>query len=405
MTSRLRVAVWQLVLGALHAQDPAAAPPGWTAGYDGGFFVRSSDGRNELNLEGLFQVDYAAFERSEVRTSEFEVRRLRPELAGRFANYLRFRVEPNFTEDDVELEEAWVGAELGGPDTLLMIGRMKAPFGLEEVRSRRHIHFPRFSILNQFSPAEDHGVFVNGRAFGRVLEYGVAAYNGTGGADTTSSKDVAARAMLHPWRDRAGDALQNLQFGVAATWGRQDAELAGDAILNAFDGATVLWAPDARLDGDRLRLGGELAWYRGPVMAQAEAILVQQDVRGAGGQDEVQFHGAYVDVAVVLTGEDTSFAGVTPRDPVGDGGAGAFVLAARASALELDRALRDLGLVQADTFTDRIRALELGLTWVLDRHALVRCAYAHCFYDDGVALGSRRFADEGALRIEWQMQF
>lgn len=399
------VAAWPLVLGALHAQDTTTPPSGWTAGYDDGFFVRSQDRRNELSLEGLFQVDYTAFERSEVRTSEFEVRRMRPELAGRFGGYLCFRLEPNVTEDDVELEEAWVGAELGSSDTLLMFGRMKAPFGLEEVRSRRHIHFPRFSILNQFSPAEDHGVFLNGLACSRVLEYGIAAYNGTGGADTTSSKDVAGRLMLHPFRSGTSDALRNLQVGVAATWGRQDTELAGEAIDNAFAAPTVLWASDARLDGERLRVGGELAWFHGPVMAQAEAILVQQDVRGTGGRDEVQFRGAYVDIAVVLTGEDTGFAGVTPREPVGDGGAGAFVLAARVSALDLDRDLRDLGLVQAGTFTQRISSLEVGLTWVLDRHAMMRCAYAHCFYDDSIALGSRAFDDEGALRIEWQLQF
>lgn len=302
-------------------------------------------------------------------------------------------------------KEAWVGAELGGRDTLLMFGRMKAPFGLEEVRSRRYIDFPRFSILNQFSPAEDHGVFLNGVAAAGVIEYGVAAYNGTGDADTTSSKDVAARLMVHPLRNDAGSALGNLQIGIAGTFGRQDQDLAGTAIQNAFGAPVSLWASGARLDGDRIRLGLELAWFHGPVMAQAEALLVRQDMRQGSAADAVEFRGAYLDVGFVLTGEDKTFAGVKPLHPVGKGGAGAFVLAGRVSVLDVDPALQDLALVQAGTFPRDIRSFEVGLNWILDGHALVRCAYAHSFYGDVILLGGRSIDNEGALLIEWQLHF
>jgi hypothetical protein len=37
---------------------------------------------------------------------------------------LRLRVEPRFTEGDVELVEAWIGTDIG-IDGLLMFGRMK----------------------------------------------------------------------------------------------------------------------------------------------------------------------------------------------------------------------------------------------------------------------------------------
>jgi len=398
----LEVAPWPAA--AVPATTPAAATP-WQLGYDGALFARSADGRDQITLGGLLQVDYTAFERSEVRPADFELRRMRPELAGRFDDFLRFQLEPDFTEDEVELEEAWIGAELGGPDALLMLGRMKAPFGLEEVRSRRHIDFPRFSILNQFSPAEDHGVFVNGRGAGGLLEYGVAAYNGTGGADTQSSKDVAARLMLHPWHDANGSALQNMQFGLAATWGRQDVDASATTIDNAFAEPVIAFAPGARLDGDRVRLGAELAWFDGPVMAQAEALLVRQHMRQGGGVDTVEFTGAYVNVGVVLTGEAKSFRGVRPDHPVGRGGAGAFVLAARASVLHCDQALQDLGLVVPTTFTSDIRSIEVGLNWVLNEHALVRHAYVHSFYGDDVTLGSSQFDNEGAFRIEWQLHF
>jgi phosphate-selective porin len=388
----------------LAQERPDSQASAWETGYDGGFFLRSQDRRNELVLEGLFQADFVAFTRDQVRTSEFFVKRMRPELAGRFDDFLRFRIEPNFTEDEVELEEAWVGAEPAA-DTMLRIGRMKAPFGLEEVRSRRHIDFPRFSILNQFSPAEDHGVFLNGLAFASALEYGAAVYNGTGGADTNGSKDVAARVMLHPFVARETSGLCKLQLGIAATFGVQDEDVSGSSITNESGQPVLTFAPGARLDGRRSRLGLELAWFDGPWMAQAEGLLVRQDMSQGGVTRAVQFRGAYLDVGFVLTGEDKSFAGVNPRRPVGGGGAGAFVLAARVAQLDCDSALDEAGLVEPGTFTRRIRSASIGINWILSAHALVRHAYVHSFYDDDVTIGGQQFDHEGALMIEWQVHF
>jgi hypothetical protein len=111
-----------------------------------------------------------------------------------YERYL-FHVEPNFSEDDVELEEAWFGADLGTGGPRLMFGRMKEPFSLEEMLPRRHIDFPGFSILDQFAPAEDHGVTLLGGSRDAPWEYGAAFYNGTGGEDLNSDKDIAARLV------------------------------------------------------------------------------------------------------------------------------------------------------------------------------------------------------------------
>jgi phosphate-selective porin OprO/OprP len=286
-----------------------------------------------------------------------------------------------------------------------MIGRMKAPFGLEEVRSRRHIDFPRFSILNQFSPAEDVGVFLNGRAADRVLEYNIAAYNGTGGSDTNSSKDINLRLMVHPFVQRERSALRNLQLGVAATWGTQDEEVAGDSITNEFGEPVIEFASGAMLSGDRMRLGLEAAWFHGPWMAQAEGLLVRQEMRQGALEDDVQFQGAYVNVGFVLTGEDKSFKGVKPRNPFRRGGSGAFVLVSRLSELRSDDSLAGIGLAVPGTFTRHMRAASIGFNWYLNEHALIRHAYVHSFYSDDVTISGERFDQEGAFVIEWQLHF
>jgi hypothetical protein len=133
------------------------------SGYDEGFFIRSGDGSAEFRIEGLFQVLSRIGEPRREPSSDFQLKRMRPEFSGRFEDPFIFLPESNFGADETELQEAWIGAELGKMNDQLLIGRVKAPFGLEEVRSRRNIAFPQFSILNQFSPAEQHGVIWNGR--------------------------------------------------------------------------------------------------------------------------------------------------------------------------------------------------------------------------------------------------
>jgi phosphate-selective porin len=388
-----------LLFVALALQEPEHR----AVGYDG-FFVRSADGANELVVEGLFQVLFAYHGRYRDPSTDVELKRFRPELSGRLARSLRFRFEPKFLEDEVELEESWIGVDLCGGDALLMLGRMKAPFGLEEVRSRRHIDFPTFSILNQFSPAEDHGAFLNGTSASGCFEYGVAAYNGTGTSDTTSSKDVALRAMVHPLAGRAGDA--ELQLGAAVTFGSQDEPIAGETIDNEVGLPVVVFAPGVALDGTRTRVGVEAAWFSGPWFAQGELLYLTQQLGRAGANRAATAAGAYLTVARTLTGERKTFAGVEPARPNDFDtrrGPGAWVLAARYSELRLDHTLDPFAV--PGTFTPEIKTASLALNWIPNRHAIVRHALVWSDYHQKVFVGGDSTDGELAFVIETQLHF
>ncbi|MDA1265316.1 MAG: porin, partial [Planctomycetota bacterium] len=279
----------------------------------------------------------------------------------------------------------------------------------EEVRSRRHIDFPAFSLVNQFSPAEDHGLFVNGRAAGGLVEYGLAAYNGTGASDTNASKDLAARVMVHPFLDEEASLWRNFQIGVAGTVGKQEASTKGVTLDNEAGGAVVHFADDSFLDGDRTRLGLELAWYRGPWFAQAEYLAVAQDMRaGAAAPTEVGFRGAYVTLSRVLTGENKTYGGVDPDQPFDlktGHGRGAWVLALRLSQLESDDDLEALGLASPGRFTDELRSASIGLNWIPNGHIIVRHALILSDYGQPVMLDRGLGDDEVSLMIEFQLHF
>ncbi|NOT30125.1 MAG: hypothetical protein HOP15_06730 [Planctomycetes bacterium] len=371
------------------------------------FRIATADGRDWLEFGALVQTLARVSDDARDPRSDFALKRVRPEIGGQLAGGLAFNLEPNFGADEVELEEAWVGPLLFGGNATLHLGRMKAPFSLEEVRSRRHIDFPFFSIVNQLVPAEDHGAFLLGHSADGRFEYGAALYNGTGGADTNGSKDVCLRLMAHPFMDESGSALEYLQFGLAGTAGVQNESLAGEAIQNEFKLDVLPFTADARLSGSRERLGLELAWFRGPWFVQSEYLGVQQEMSSAAGDEDVRLHGGYVTLAHVLTGESKSFGGVAPAEPydfAAGTGRGAWVVAVRYSILSLDDDL-EAALIVPGNFTDQIQTGSVGLDWIPNAHAILRAAVVGSYYEGDVRLDTGSGDREAALLLEFQLHY
>jgi phosphate-selective porin OprO/OprP len=407
-----------LTLIPLPLQDPASVPQDAPAvpvattspqiGYDDGFFLRSPDGQYELSIGGRVQFDAISYGGERNPGADFKVRRMRLEFHGRFPGGMQFQLEPNFKPDGTEIDEAWLGFDVFHANARLMLGRMKAPFCLEERSKQANIDFPRFSILHQFAPGEDHGVFLYGNTPSKELGYDVAVYNGTGNADTNSSKDVAARAVWRPFVRDDGSPLKNLQLGVAATWGRQDDDVTGGSIANEPQLPVIRFVDDLRLDGRRTRVGLEGAWYRGPWFAQAELMNVQQDMSLGSVDRSIGFTGGYLTVSHVLTGEDKSFDATKPVTPFSfetGQGRGAWILAARFSELKSDSELETAGFAMPGTFTDHIRTASLGLDWVPSEHVILRNALVHTWYSNDVDLDRGSARSEDALMIELQLSF
>ena len=368
----------------------------------------SADGSSEVILEGLFQITGSVLDSGRSPRAGLGLHRMRPELAGHFDDSLRFRVEPNFAADGVELEEAWIGMDVLAKRALFMAGRMKVPFGLEEVRSRRHINFTRFSILNQFSPAEEHGLFLNGRSASGRLEYGVSATDGVQAGDRDASVNLAGRVMLHPRARESASRWRNLQLGLAATTGSLNADSGAPHVENAAGQEVIRMADGVRLHGTRTRLGFEAAWFDGPWFVQAEHIHVAQGMRADAGTENVSFDGFYLELSHVLTGESKSFGGVDPDqpfDPVTGRGRGAWVLAARISELRSDRALQTQGLAETGTYTSSIRNISLGLNWVMNRHMILRQAVVRSVYSDDVLIDDEPQSGESAFMFGLQLHF
>jgi phosphate-selective porin OprO/OprP len=294
--------------------------------------------------------------------------------------------EPNFLAEGVEFEEAWVGFQAG--DHHFMFGRMKEPFSLEEMSSTRHIDPINFSVLNQFVPSEDHGITVLGK-FGDV-DYGLGFYNGTGGDDTNSDKDVAARLVVHPWR--------GLQLGGAATYGRQNLDIGGDELRTEARVPIAEFVPGTRFDGPRSRLGSEAAYLEGPLALTAEVMARIDEVNGAS----VRLSGGYLQASYVLTGEEKTWNGVKPAHPFrGDPDAGAWQVVARWSRLNLDDRLAPF----LSNFPDRMDSYTAGVTWYANDFVKIKVNFLRTQFRRAVVLDGDSFRREDALLFQFQFQF
>ncbi len=380
---------------------------GLTAGFDNGFFVQSPDGRERLDLGALLQINGNFFERGlENRDSEFILRRMRFEISGEFYQRFIFNVEPKFTESKVELEEAWIGARWEPGE--LLIGRMKEPFSLEEMNPQKHLDYVNFSILNQFVPAEDHGLTWLGSAGAGRVQYGAALYQGNGSEPLVRDDDVALRVVFKPFAP-TDSSLQGLQMGAAVTAGRSDESLAGEELKTEARVPFLDFEPGSALDGDRVRRGLEAAYLVGPFAVSGEWISIEEEVVGSLGEDRSLTRGWYVATSCVLTGEKKSFRGVRPEAPVaganGSNGWGALQLAARFSTLALDDDWLTTGLVAPEEFPRRVQSFDIGFNWYLTYYTRIKLHYLHTHYDRDILFDDQFRSEEDAVLVQFQINF
>jgi phosphate-selective porin OprO/OprP len=150
-------------------------------------------------------------------------------------------------------------------------------------------------------------------------------------------------------------------------------------------------------DGRRVRVSPQAYWYWGPFGALGEYVRAQQTLeRGSDGMRAT--HDAWqLSLSYVLTGENASFRGVTPRSELGgDDGFGALELAARGQGITFDDDVFPV-FSNPDTSVERALGFTAGINWYLNRYIRLSLNYDHVDYDGGRAGGRDREADDQIL--------
>ena len=423
-----------------------------------GFGLESADGKNAIKFSGLLQADYRSYQdgandvrnRSNQRAGNLDadgfhdandtalLRRIRPTIQGTLFGKYDFRFTPDFAGGNATAVDAYLDARLD-PAFKIRAGKYKPFVGLERLQGGGDLKFvERSYVTNAILPNRDIGVSVYGDIFGEKLNYAVGVNNGvvdggnaSTGTEFDGSKEVTARLFATPFKDDV-NALSGLGFGIAGTFTNIDGERnlnftdtsAADATRNGLpsyltDGQQTFFRYNgaAVADGRRTRITPQANYYYGPFGVIAEYARVNQEVSltsggsasggGAGTNTIVDrtttkslSHDAWqVAATYLLTGEDSSFKGVKPKNDfdIDKGGWGAWELVARYSEINLDddtfKNKAGTSFLAAGAYADlstsakSAKSWTAGVNWYLNQNAKVQLNYEHTKFDGGAGIG------------------
>ncbi len=403
-----------------------------TAGASG-FTITSADKAFDLKLKALAQFDSRHFlDDGASNRDAFLLRRIRLITAGTVAGFYDFNITPELgagtnNTSTVALWDAFFAARFS-PQFGVRVGKFASAVGLEPGANRHFIESP---FVNMLQPNRDLGAEIFGALGGGFVEYRLGAF--IGAANTTTSfggaaadnldgdRTLAGRITITPFK-KVGGVISKLSFGIGASRGNE-VGTAGSNISNglsniASNSQQAIFSYGAVLysNGDHTRISPSVEWYAGtPFSLAAEYALEKQDIAvNVAGLTRTFNNSAWrASAGWVLTGEEATKAGVTPKNPFAKGaGWGAFEVVARVSGLSLDsklfHAVSDDGAgLGSTTNATGAFAYGVGVNWYLNRNVRFLLNAEQTQFDDAktpaAQIGARD--DELAVIARVQLSF
>ena len=380
--------------------ESEGAPTDLRAYWKDGLRFETKDKRFSLRVGGRLQVDWALFDQDDVLMNAVgdeqdgaEIRSARLNVQGDIYDNIGYRLELEFGGDDgkAKFRDAWLAVNdlpgVGG----VKVGHFREPFGLERLQSPLTTTFAERALPNLFAPGRNVGMMLSDALLDDRLTWAVGAFKETddfpGDQDSDSGQGYVATARVTglPWYEDKGEKLLHLGLayshrnpdGAVIRWrARPETHLANRYVdTEVYEGFRFA---DAQMDDVDL-FGAEAALVYGPFSLQGEYILADVDTDMAGDRT---FDGYYAQASYLLTGEhrryknsDAVFTRVQPKRNLslkGDRGWGAWELALRYSAVDLDD-----GLIRGGKEED----YTLGLNWYLNPNTRVTWNYVHALID------------------------
>ena len=329
------------------AVKAAAAPKASLT--DQGFIFTSADGASSLHIGGQVQFDSREFlaDGGGIQNNTFILRRARPILDGTLDKIYSFQFVPEFGGTaPVSIYDANVRIA-PTQATRFRFGKFKSPVGLEQLQDDANTFFVERTLATNLVPNRDLGAQFAGTLKNGVLAYTAGVFNGVPDAANTSNaafdndKSVEARLFSQPFVNAKGSFLSGFGAGISGSLGR---EKGAPAITAGYktDGQQTFFTYNSAVvaDGQSWRYSPQADYFYGPVGAIGEYVVSTVNVRPKAGapKSELENKAWEVSVGYVLTGEDATYAGVTPAAPFSwdNGTWGAWQVVARYADLKID---------------------------------------------------------------------
>ena len=384
---------------AEEAAKKAKEMPVLVAG-ENGFGLKSADGNFVLRLRGYAQADerFYFYDKANNKTDAFLLRRVRPILEGTLFRDFDFRIMTDFGNGAAAanlLQDAYLEWKYW-PWLKVRAGKYKPPVGLEQLQQDTWLFFAERGLPSDLVPNRDVGIQVSGDLFGGVVSYAGGIFNGVvdGGiadTDTWDSKDGAARIFIQPFKKTDMAPLKGLGFGVGGTIGKQFTGTTTNLPTYKTTGQNTFFSFNKGVAPAGLSLRGtpQAYYYWGPLGLFGEYVISEQDLSRSTHNDYVRNSAWQAQASFVLTGENATYGGVTPRHPFDPkkGGWGAFEIVGRYGDLHIDPTAFSGSTTTrfADPTTSAQEAREwgIGLNWYLNKNVKLLIDYEQTVFDGG----------------------
>jgi phosphate-selective porin OprO/OprP len=390
LDQKVRVLEREREIDSDNASAAAKTAPKITVGGNGVIFS-SGDSNFVAQIHGLAQLDSRTFFQDGGLNGNdgFLLRRARPILTGTVFHDFNYNFTPDFGGSTVQIVDAYLNYRYS-PELQVQAGKFKSPVGLEQLQSDPVTSFNERSLATDLVPNRDLGVELHGDLFGGVASYALGLFNGgsdyNGTTVNTSFQDdkaFAGRVFFQPWINSSVNPLRGLGFGVGGSY------QANHPATNTATGLTPGYTTDGQqkffsyssgvnASGAGWRVSPQAYYYYGPLSLLAEYVVSDQQVAAAKSAD-LQNTAWEVSGGWVLTGEDASYNGLTPRHPFDprNNQWGAWQLVARYAGLNVDgKAFQD-GFAKSTTSADTATAWAVGLNWYLNKNIRANLSFSH----------------------------
>jgi len=376
--------------------------------------ITSSDGDFEWQPIGRIMADYSWIHSDKNKLgSGAEIRRARLGMEGLMWKHWIWKLELDFADAEVAMKDAYIGYKDG--NWWIKAGQQHIPFGFATLSSSKYMLFTERPFLadGTLQLARHLGVaaFTHGDSKRWTLHGGIfAGPDGedpdvclTGFDECDEQWSVAARGTFLPWMQ---DDSHLVNIG-GAVWYRDplDSEVrvrqrpgiwhvVDDRFVDANFGVNGVGRPFGA--DDILAFNAEALLVYGPFSLGGEYtrwdVNTEPAPSGATPPDDASLDGYYVEAAYFLTGESMVFKTskaqydkVKPKGIVGKGGIGAWQVAARYDAIDLNDA--DAGLTGGE-----MRGVAFGLNWYVTENMRMMASFYRILETD--RFGNRFDDDE-----------
>jgi phosphate-selective porin OprO/OprP len=398
LDQKVRVLERQKEIDTEAADAKAKEAPRLSVG-NAGLSAASGDSNFVFQLHGVLQTDNRTFfndkdnhGKSIQGNDSFLLRRARPIFSGTLYKDFDFVFVPDFGGSSVQIFDAYMNYRFA-PWLQLRAGKFKTPVGLEQLQADQYLLFNERALPTDLVPNRDVGFQIGGDIAGGRLSYAAGIFNGVGdgrnsaNADFEDHREFAGRVFTQPFKGTSLTALQNLGFGVAGSWGNTSSNASGLPSSFLTDGQQQLFAYTNNVvaNGQHWRLSPQGYYYWGPLGFLGEYVISDQRVTKGAASASLKNTAWQLVGSWVLTGEDASYTGVTPRHPFDPRGNhwGALQLVARYAELDVDDKAFPIYANPA-TSASKAEAWAVGLNWYLNKNIRVNASFSRTTFDGNI---------------------